>query len=400
MTTQPLRTLRAAPSSSAATHSVRALQEGVQQRVEPGHAHRRHRRSSPATAWPASASAPSPPARCSSTRATSASCAVRAGPLTRPPRRTTSSRRARPAWRHCPPSQQDQARPDRAGIAWRGHHFRRPIAVSTACARRCQHQPPGTASRLRHWPPSARPTSRRHPRAPASRAPACPWASTQALTTAEWGITRRAGQAQRQVAPEPGAHDGQLRPGHPVQGVTRDTQPARRLHRREAGQAQAVGRGLEAEPTMTAGNSRPTDGASACSSPRGVGRRAWPDRAGRRRRRQSAADFVHGDEGLLMAPACAPPRASSPAGADLRGHHFFEIPRGLRRHRVHPMKAGGRGVLPRSSDSTAPWAPSPRGSTSTVRRWPAATFAATGGITASLARCCAPRPTGTARSPR
>ena len=86
------------------------------------------------------------------------------------------------------------------------------------------------------------------------------------------------------------------------------------------------GRGEDA--TMTAGNSTPlTDGASAVLlGLRGVGARARPAGAGLLHGRETAAvDYVHGDEGLLMAPAYAVPRMLERDGLTLQDFDFYEI---------------------------------------------------------------------------
>jgi acetyl-CoA C-acetyltransferase len=79
---------------------------------------------------------------------------------------------------------------------------------------------------------------------------------------------------------------------------------------------------------MTAGNSTPlTDGASAvllCSEEyaeqHGLEVRAWLTDY-----ETAAVDYVHGGEGLLMAPAYAMARMLQRQGSDLRDFDFYEI---------------------------------------------------------------------------
>ncbi|EXG80212.1 acetyl-CoA C-acetyltransferase [Cryptosporangium arvum] len=80
--------------------------------------------------------------------------------------------------------------------------------------------------------------------------------------------------------------------------------------------------------TMTAGNSTPlTDGASTVllaseekAAERGLDVQAWLTHS-----ETAAVDFVHGDEGLLMAPAHAVPRLLARAGLALADFDFYEI---------------------------------------------------------------------------
>jgi acetyl-CoA C-acetyltransferase len=86
------------------------------------------------------------------------------------------------------------------------------------------------------------------------------------------------------------------------------------------------GRGPEA--TMTAGNSTPlTDGASAVllASEEQAAARGLPVLAYFAECETAAVDFVHGDEGLLMAPAYAVPRMLARAGLTLQDFDFYEI---------------------------------------------------------------------------
>ena len=80
--------------------------------------------------------------------------------------------------------------------------------------------------------------------------------------------------------------------------------------------------------TMTAGNSTPlTDGASSVllaseekAAAQGLDVQAWFTHC-----ETAAVDFVHGDEGLLMAPTYAVPRMLARAGLTLQDFDFYEI---------------------------------------------------------------------------
>ncbi|MFI5897898.1 acetyl-CoA C-acetyltransferase [Actinoplanes sp. NPDC051513] len=82
------------------------------------------------------------------------------------------------------------------------------------------------------------------------------------------------------------------------------------------------------DATMTAGNSSPlTDGASSVllaseqwAKERGLPVQAWFVDA-----EDAAVDFVHGEEGLLMAPAYAVPRLLARNGLTLQDFDFYEI---------------------------------------------------------------------------
>ncbi len=81
-------------------------------------------------------------------------------------------------------------------------------------------------------------------------------------------------------------------------------------------------------PTMTAGNSSPlTDGASTVllASEQWAAARSLPVLAYFADCETAAADFVHGDEGLLMAPAYAVPRMLARHGLTLQDFDFYEI---------------------------------------------------------------------------
>src|SRR3954454_1208084 len=82
------------------------------------------------------------------------------------------------------------------------------------------------------------------------------------------------------------------------------------------------------QPTMTAGNSSPlTDGASTVllASEQWASEHALPVQAWFADCETAAVDFVHGDEGLLMAPAYAVPRLLARNGLTLQDFDFYEI---------------------------------------------------------------------------
>ena len=80
--------------------------------------------------------------------------------------------------------------------------------------------------------------------------------------------------------------------------------------------------------TMTAGNSTPlTDGASVVllASEEYAAERGWPVQAWLTEYETAAVDYVHGGEGLLMAPSYAMPRMLARAGLTLQDFDFYEI---------------------------------------------------------------------------
>jgi acetyl-CoA C-acetyltransferase len=81
-------------------------------------------------------------------------------------------------------------------------------------------------------------------------------------------------------------------------------------------------------PTMTAGNSTPlTDGASAVllASEEWAAARSLPVLAYFADSETAAVDYVHGEEGLLMAPAYAVPRMLARNGLSLQDFDYYEI---------------------------------------------------------------------------
>jgi acetyl-CoA C-acetyltransferase len=155
----------------------------------------------------------------------------------------------------------------------------------------------------------------------------------QALTTAAWGITR---QAQDEIAYashsrlaeayEKGFFDDLMTP---YRGLTRDAnlRPDTSMEKL-AGLKPVFGTGLEAPATMTAGNSTPlTDGAATVllASDAWAAERGLPVLASVVDAEAAAVDFVHGDEGLLMAGSYAVPRLLARNGLTLQDFDFYEI---------------------------------------------------------------------------
>ncbi|PFG35081.1 acetyl-CoA C-acetyltransferase [Sanguibacter antarcticus] len=155
----------------------------------------------------------------------------------------------------------------------------------------------------------------------------------QAITTARWGVTR---EAQDQIAFN--SHHG-LADAYdsgffddlvtPYKGLTRDQNLRADTTLEKLGTLKpAFGTSLSAPATMTAGNSTPlTDGASVVL----LGSRAWaeardlPVLARVVDGESAAVDYVHGREGLLMAPVHAVPRLLARNGLTFEDFDFFEI---------------------------------------------------------------------------
>jgi acetyl-CoA C-acetyltransferase len=155
----------------------------------------------------------------------------------------------------------------------------------------------------------------------------------QALTTAQWKIGR---EAQDQLAL---ASHRNLAAGYdrgffddlmtPYRGLTRDANLRADTSLEKLAKLSPVfGRNLGSEATMTAGNSTPlTDGASTVL----LGSEEWarthdlPLLAEIVDGEAAAVDFVHGKDGLLMAPAFAVPRLLARNSLVLAEFDFFEI---------------------------------------------------------------------------
>ena len=157
----------------------------------------------------------------------------------------------------------------------------------------------------------------------------------QALTTAQWGITRQeqdelalASHQNLAAAYDAGFFDD-LVTGY--RGLSRDQNLRPESTLEKLGSLKPVF-GVKspqvAEPSMTAGNSTPlSDGASSVL----MGSAGWAAEQGLTPlarvvdARSAAVDFVHGDEGLLMAPAYAVPELLDANGLALQDLDFYEI---------------------------------------------------------------------------
>ena len=152
-----------------------------------------------------------------------------------------------------------------------------------------------------------------------------------ALTAVEWGIPRveqdeltLASHQRLAAAYERGFLDDLVTP---YLGLERDQnlRPDTTLDKLSSLDP-VFGKGETA--TMTAASSTPlTDGASAvllCSDEYATGR-GWEPLAFLSRHETAAVDYVHGGEGLLMAPAYAMPRMLARAGLSLQDFDFYEI---------------------------------------------------------------------------
>ncbi|WP_129782840.1 acetyl-CoA C-acetyltransferase [Promicromonospora panici] len=155
----------------------------------------------------------------------------------------------------------------------------------------------------------------------------------QAITTAKWGITR---EDQDEVAYN--SHQNLARAWEsgffddlvtPYKGLTRDDNMRPDTSLEKLAKLKPVfGAKLGEQATMTAGNSTPlTDGASAVlfSSRAWAEERDLPILAKFVDAETAAVDFVHGHEGLLMAPAAAVPRLLARNDLRLEDIDFFEI---------------------------------------------------------------------------
>ncbi len=152
-----------------------------------------------------------------------------------------------------------------------------------------------------------------------------------AVTAAQWGITREAqdeltaaSHEHLAAAYDRGFFDDLVTP---YLGVSRDTNLRPDTSAEKLAALKPVfGRGEGA--TMTAGNSTPlTDGASTVllaseewAEQHHLTPLAWLVDA-----ETAAVDYVHGDEGLLMAPAYAVPRLLARNGLSLQDFDFYEI---------------------------------------------------------------------------
>ncbi|MFC8921117.1 acetyl-CoA C-acetyltransferase [Cellulosimicrobium sp. NPDC057127] len=167
----------------------------------------------------------------------------------------------------------------------------------------------------------------------------------QAITTARWGISR---EAQDEVALashehlaaawESGFFDDLVTPFRGLvrdQNLRPDSSMEKLAKLKPVYGKRLAGAGSEASseasppvPTMTAGNSTPlTDGASTVL----LGSREWAEQrdlpllARVVDAETAAVDFVHGHEGLLMAPVHAVPRLLARNGLELGDFDVYEI---------------------------------------------------------------------------
>ena len=155
----------------------------------------------------------------------------------------------------------------------------------------------------------------------------------QALTTAQWKISRDAQDevalnSHRNLAAayESGFFDDLVTP---YRGLARDgnLRPDTSMEKLAALKP-VFGRSLGADATMTAGNSTPlTDGASTVllASDDWADARDLPKLAAVVDAEAAAVDFVHGKDGLLMAPVFAVPRLLARHNLTLADFDFFEI---------------------------------------------------------------------------
>ncbi|MFB9234826.1 acetyl-CoA C-acetyltransferase [Plantactinospora siamensis] len=156
-----------------------------------------------------------------------------------------------------------------------------------------------------------------------------------AITARRWNIDRRAqdelalASHQRLAAAyQRGFFDDLVTP---YLGLQRDQnlRPETTLEKLGALKPAFGARGPETDAaTMTAGNSSPlTDGASTVllASQEWAAAHNLPVLAWFSDAETAAVDFVHGDEGLLMAPAYAVPRLLARNGLTLRDFDFYEI---------------------------------------------------------------------------
>ena len=155
----------------------------------------------------------------------------------------------------------------------------------------------------------------------------------QALTTAQWKVTREAQDelaynSHRNLAAayDSGFFDDLITP---YRGLTRDSnlRPDTSLEKL-ATLKPVFGRSLGSEATMTAGNSTPlTDGAATVllASEEWADAHDLPKLATVIDGEAAAVDFVHGKDGLLMAPVFAVPRLLARNGLTLDDFDFFEI---------------------------------------------------------------------------
>ncbi len=155
----------------------------------------------------------------------------------------------------------------------------------------------------------------------------------QALTTAHWEITRQAqdelalaSHKNLAAAYERGFFDDLMTP---YRGLSKDSNMRGDTSLEKLAKLKpAFGKNLGDQATMTAGNSTPlTDGASTVllGSEDYARKHDLPMLANVVDAEAAAVDFVHGEEGLLMAPVYAVPRLLERNGLSFADFDFFEI---------------------------------------------------------------------------
>lgn len=155
----------------------------------------------------------------------------------------------------------------------------------------------------------------------------------QALTTAAWGISREAqdevaltSHQRLAAAYDAGFFDDLMTP---FRRLTRDANlRADSSMEKLASLSPVFGKRLDAPATMTAGNSTPlSDGASTVllASDDWAAAHGLTPMATIVDAEMAAVDFVHGRDGLLMAPAFAVPRLLARNGLTLEDFEFIEI---------------------------------------------------------------------------
>jgi acetyl-CoA C-acetyltransferase len=156
----------------------------------------------------------------------------------------------------------------------------------------------------------------------------------QAITTKHWGITREeqddlAARSHQNLAAayDRGFFDDLVTP---YLGLERDQnmRPDSTPEKLAKLNIAYTPNGDKESATMTAGNSTPlSDGASTVllASDEWAEQRNLPVLAHLTHAKVAAVDYVHGDEGLLMAPAYAVPRLLDEAGLKLQDFDFYEI---------------------------------------------------------------------------
>ena len=153
----------------------------------------------------------------------------------------------------------------------------------------------------------------------------------QANTTAQWQISREsqdelaaASHVNLAAAYDRGFFDDLLTP---YLGLSRDQNLRSDTTVEKLARLKPVF-GKDEEATMTAGNSTPlTDGASAVllASPQWAAERGLPALARFVDAETAAVDYVHGGDGLLMAPVYAVPRLLARNGLSLQDFDYYEI---------------------------------------------------------------------------